>query len=535
MIKRTILLAIFSLIIFGRCAQTVAPTGGKKDTIAPKLVQSIPATKTLNFTGNRIELFFDEYVVVDNINQKLVITPEVENPYTYRLNGESIVLNFKKKFKDSTTYTLNFGDGIRDFAEKNPAKNLKIVFSTGASLDSGRVDGTVKDIKSNKPILDALVGLYHLSDTLNIAKQKPYYFSRTDSSGRFSIENIEIKDYKLIAIDDKNRNMLYNAKDERVGFISAPVHAGTDSVNHQISMYISDVSPMKIQRTIPKVNNYTVMFSKGVERSNVAFTTKDTIPYIQEATQLKFFNVQPHSDTIQVRLVVTDSLGTDSTFQQKIAFMAPRGKDRQKEPFSVASKPEQNKPIARDFRYILTFNKPVASFDSVAIQLRTDSLERKSIKDVGYIWNKYHNEITVNSSTTAKDSIKFDFPKGSILSVEGDTLAALLLKHPIMNEENYGLLTGTVINADTSMHPFVELLDEQLKMQQISYGIKYKFEHIPQGNYYLRVTLDLNNNKKWDTGRVDANRQPEPIYFLNNKTLIKANFELNDINVTIPK
>ena len=145
MIKRTILLAIFSLIIFGRCAQTVAPTGGKKDTIAPKLVQSIPATKTLNFTGNRIELFFDEYVVVDNINQKLVITPEVENPYTYRLNGESIVLNFKKKFKDSTTYTLNFGDGIRDFAEKNPAKNLKIVFSTGASLDSGRVDGTVKD------------------------------------------------------------------------------------------------------------------------------------------------------------------------------------------------------------------------------------------------------------------------------------------------------------------------------------------------------------------------------------------------------
>ena len=119
--------------------------------------------------------------------------------------------------------------------------------------------------------------------------------------------------------------------------------------------------------------------------------------------------------------------------------------------------------------------------------------------------------------------------------MEGDTLAALLLKHPIMNEENYGLLTGTVINADTSMHPFVELLDEQLKMQQISYGIKYKFEHIPQGNYYLRVTLDLNNNKKWDTGRVDANRQPEPIYFLNNKTLIKANFELNDINVTIPK
>src|SRR5688572_2342398 len=144
---RTIAFAILVLLFFERCAQQVPPTGGKRDSIPPNLVESNPLNKTLNFKGKKIELFFDEYVVVDNINQKLVITPESDNPYSYKQNGMSVLLTFKNPFKDSTTFTLNFGDAIKDFAEKNPVKNLKIVFSTGNTLDSGRVYGTLKDIR----------------------------------------------------------------------------------------------------------------------------------------------------------------------------------------------------------------------------------------------------------------------------------------------------------------------------------------------------------------------------------------------------
>src|SRR5687768_4706212 len=131
---KTIAFAVICLILFGKCAQQVSPTGGKKDSLAPNLVESVPLNKTLNFKGKKIELFFDEYVVVDNINQKLIITPEADNPYSYKQNGMSVALTFKNQFQDSTTYTLSFGDAIKDFAEKNPAKNLKLVFSTGSSL-----------------------------------------------------------------------------------------------------------------------------------------------------------------------------------------------------------------------------------------------------------------------------------------------------------------------------------------------------------------------------------------------------------------
>jgi hypothetical protein len=533
---RTIAFAIIFLIIFGRCAQTVAPTGGKKDSLAPNLVESIPPNKTINFKGKKVELFFDEYVVVDNINQKLIITPETENPYSYKLNGMSVALTFKNQFHDSTTYTLSFGDAIKDFAEKNPAKNLKLVFSTGTSLDSGRIYGTLKDIKSNKPILDVLVGLYNVSDTLNITKQKPFYFSRTDSSGTFSIENVQIRDYRLVAIDDKNRNMLYNAKDERIGFVNAPINAGSDSASYSMTMFLADNTPLKIQRTIPKVNNYSVVFSKSIEKVDVTFMNKDTLPYLLEnGSSLKFFNVLPHPDTTLVKLAATDSLGKTTEFEQKIAFQAQRGKERTKDPFSAATLPEQSKPLTNEFTYQFTLNKPVHFIDDKNINLITDSLNHEPLSAFKYSWNKYRNVLTIAGKSFARDSIKWDLPKGSIISVEGDTLPKMLVKHAVLNEENFGQIKGSVINADTSMRFIVELVDEQYKVFESIYSTPYVFRHIPPGKYHLRLILDLNRNKRWDTGDFEDTKQPEPIYYLPDKILVKSNFELNDVNISVPK
>ncbi len=533
MFIRTLILAVISLLLFERCAQVVTPTGGKKDSLSPELISSNPANKTLNFKGDRIELLFNEYVIVDNINQKLVITPEADNPYTYKLNGESIVLNFKKKFADSTTYTLNFGDAIKDNSERNPAKNLKLVFSTGAQLDSGRVYGKVIDIKTNKPVLDVLVGLYQPSDTLNPAKDKPYYFSRTDSSGVFVIENVQTKNYKLITIEDKNRNMLYNSKEERIGFLNAPIYATADTSNYKINIALSDNTGLRIQRTMPKVNNYTVVFNKGIEDVNVQFEGQDSLPYILESNQIKFFNVGNHSDTIRTLLIARDSLGIDSTFQQKITFQTQRGKERQKEPFNITTNPEKNKPLANNFTYTLTFNKPIMSLDSNSIQLLSDSNSVTPLKSYALVWNKYHNEVKITGVIAPKDSVVWSLPYGSIISVENDTLPQISLKHPRLNQDNFGIITGTIINMDSTSGAIIELLNDQYKVVQTSYNFPYKFIHIPEGNYYLRLIMDKNKNKKWDTGQILKGIQPESIIYLPNKFLIKSNFELSDINITV--
>jgi hypothetical protein len=531
---RTLGAGILCLVFFGRCAQQVAPTGGKKDTLAPILMQSMPLNKTLNFKGNKVELLFDEYVVIDNINSKLIITPAIENPYTFKQNGMSVVLNFKKEFADNTTYTLNFGDAIKDFAEKNPAKNLKLVFSTGNSLDSGRVQGYVKNILSRKPLLDVLVGLYEIGDTLPITQQKPIYFSRTDSSGYFSIENTNIKDYKLIAVEDKNRNMLYNTKEESIGFVTNSVNTGKDTTQFDINMFVSDITPLKVQRTLPKVNSYAVVLNRNIEDLEVRFPNNDSLPYLIEGgSQVKFYKTESPSDTTYAQITAIDSLGKKIELPlTKIAFQVPRGKDRVKDPFSLSAIPETNKPISKVVDYRITFNKPILKLEDSQVILITDSLTHQPLSEMNYSWNKYKNVLTIPFSTIAQDTLKWELPKGSVISVEGDTLAQVVLKHPIMKGDDYGSLQGIIMDQDSSQHYIVELVTEQLKVLQSAYSSPYTFKNIPQGKYYLRLIIDENANKRWDTGDAQHNKQPETIIYLPDLMLIKSNFELNDVNIS---
>lgn len=517
-----------SLLLY-QCAQVVSPTGGKKDEIPPQLLSSIPDNKSVNFKENLISLTFDEYVVIDNLMQKLIITPETDNPYTPQVKNQTVLLKFRKQFNDSTTYTFNFGDGIKDLAERNPAQNLKLVFSTGSTIDSGRVYGTIKDIRTDKPLFDILVGLYQLSDTLNPEKNKPYYFSRTDSSGTFVIENTQIAAYSLIAVADKNKNLLYNPKEESIAFLDSIVKVSSDTSHYHLQMFHSDVTPLRIQRTIPKVNDYTLVFNKGIDSLHVTFEDNQHLHYILESpTQLKFFNVPAQSDTIRATISVTDSLGYPFEAEQKIAFLPQRGKERQPTPFTVKSSIPANEKIEPSFKLELEFNKPVAYSDSTLSTITADSAITVADANKIFLWDSSRIRLNLEATSTAKDSLVIRFKKGAFISIEGDTLPETTYKYPILNPADFGTIRGTISNP--SNHPFiVELLDKDYKtVIRRATSSPFVFKNIKPDTYRLRLILDSNRNDRWDTGNYLRKIQPEKIMVYPTELIIKANFEYED-------
>jgi hypothetical protein len=522
-------------ILFYQCAQIVAPTGGKKDETPPNLLSSTPANKAVNFKENIISLTFDEYVAVDNLMQKLIVTPESDNPYTPQVKNQTVVLKFKKPFDDSTTYTFNFSDGIKDLAERNPAQNLKLVFSTGPTIDSGRVYGTLIDIRSQKPIFDALVGLYQISDTLDPQKIKPYYFSKTDSSGLFAIENTQIATYAMIAITDKNRNLLYNPKEESIAFLDSLVQTGSDSTHLRLYAFHSDLTPLRVQRTIPKVTDYTLVFNKGIDSLRVTFDSESAIRYYQESpTQLKFLNVPIQSDTVRATIHAVDSLGYPIEIQQKIAFLPQRGKERPTTPFTVKPNLAPNEPIDKTLRLELAFSKPFGVIHKDRITLTADSAQILSNENIRYQAGSDSTKLTIETTFQAKDSLVITIPKSAILSIESDTLQATKYKYPIGNPEDYGNLKGTIGNPNGKAF-FVELLDKDFKtVENTAYTSPFTFANIKPGTYRLRLVVDENNNGRWDSGDYSRKRQPEQILVFPSELIIKANFEYEDQYFNIP-
>ena len=109
-----------------------------------------------------------------------------------------VIIKFDKAFRDSTTYTINFRKGIKDLNERNESKNLKLVFSTGNNIDSLKIEGIIKGLLTNQPILEAHVALYKIQDSLDLKKTKPNYFTKSDSSGHYHFENIKSGKYPLV-------------------------------------------------------------------------------------------------------------------------------------------------------------------------------------------------------------------------------------------------------------------------------------------------------------------------------------------------
>ena len=130
-------------VISGSCAKISSPTGGLRDRIPPVVVKSVPLNGTKNFKGNQIEITFNEYVVLDNINDKFMVSPPMKKKPRVFIKAKSVMIEFDEKMKDSTTYTFYFQDAIKDLNEGNILQNFQFVVATGPVIDSLSLTGNI--------------------------------------------------------------------------------------------------------------------------------------------------------------------------------------------------------------------------------------------------------------------------------------------------------------------------------------------------------------------------------------------------------
>lgn len=525
-----LLFYLFIIIIACSCAQYVPPTGGKRDSLAPKLVKSIPLNKMTSFTEQQIELEFDELIDVTSIRQELLVVPEIEGTFDIKQKkGNSVRLTFDKPFKANTTYTFNFRNGIKDLNERNEAKNLKLIFSTGEKIDSLSIEGNVKNLFTNQPILDALVGIYELNDTLNFRKTKPNYFTKTDSSGYFKFENIRSAKYRLYSFTDKNNNLRFDEKVELISFLRDTIDLSKSYSEIKLSLYEANALKPRVLRGVARADEYVVMYDKNIKSFEVKFEKpEDSLTYDVGDKQLRFFNNPIKTDTIKINIVATDSAGISLSHLQKVKFREPDKKKKDKpEIFDFKYQPKRNEDVEKDMSLLINFDYPIIKYDLEKIKILSDTVKQEKLIEKDLVWNKYKTELKINKKTTASKSIKTVFEKGAFINIKNDSSAKLSLLNPILQEENYGYLEGRIEGGKETK--IIQLIDENYKVvKELKVKDKYQFVHVKPAIYLIRIISDLNENSQWDFGDIDKNILPEPVFITKDPIRIKGNFELRD-------
>ena len=317
------------LVIIGySCASMGTPDGGPYDELPPKFVRSTPRLHEVNAKSTKIELEFDEFIKLEKAAEKVVVSPpQLEQP-EIKVVGKKVVMELLDTLKEETTYTIDFSDAIVDNNEGNPMGHFTYSFSTGASIDTMEVSGTVLNAEDLEPIKGIQVGLHKNLNDSALTTLPFDRVSRTDSRGHFIIRGVAPGKYRVYALMDGNQNYLFDSKTEMVAFSDSIIVPSMMPATRQDTLWkdtltIDTIKTVGYTRFMPddiilrafKEENTRQYFSRSQRDKENHFILKfsakaDTLPTL---TGLNFdsadaFVVEPNEGNDSICYWIKDSL-----------------------------------------------------------------------------------------------------------------------------------------------------------------------------------------------------------------------------------
>ena len=514
------------LLLWAACARVGSPTGGEQDKTPPKVVKTIPPNESVNFTGNRIRIYFDEFVTLRDIRKQLIISPPLAYfPEITPSGNASKYINIKilDTLRPNTTYTFNFGKSIQDNNEGNPLSFYTYTFSTGNTIDSLTLKGSIKDALRPKAENFVNVMLYEMGEKYSdsvVYKQRPIYVVNTlDSLTTFELSHLKAGKYMLVGMKDKDNNYLFDPKTDKIGFHPAPITIPTDS-SYTLSLF-KEVPQTQASRP----------FQSGEQRISIGYQgEKDSI----QVTPLPPFPAnwkwvvekEPTKDTLWLwyHPKVEDSL--------KLIVKSNRADTtkvnlRKMKPEKWKITPEFKGISPTEEEIVLSSNTPIRAFNKEAIKL----IVAKDSTEVGFETIFTANTSQITFKVKVKEGEKYLFKAfNAFENFFGQKSDTLQESFSAKKAEDFGSLRLTF--RDNISLPFIiELTDKDAKKVLYEQYVEqtsptYNFPFVKAGNYRLRVIEDRNRNRKWDTGNFLGRLLPEPVHYFAKEIELRANWEI---------
>lgn len=529
------ILAVLSLLALYHCANPVMPVGGAKDINAPK-ADSLISSKSmvLNFTKRPIKFKFNEWVILDNVQTQLVVSPPLSFPPKVTLKGKTVEFNFSEKevLRPNTTYSIQFGNSVKDLTEGNVVKNLRYVFSTGDEIDKAEVYGSVRNAYKQEYTPEASILLYtSLSDTV-IYKSKPDYFAKTAKDGTYSIPNVRAGTYQLYALLDENANYHYDLDTELVGIADSLIVVSKDQSRNTGSILISkERKPAKLlERKLNQPGVVSLFFS--ADPKDLKYTIEDVgQKYIveKELDSLKIWYTIPSPK--DWKIYFESGLKKDTI---KVKSIIPQGKTARKLTPVSLKRGLGSTSITPSETFQLDFSNPIITIDSSRIIVLSDTIVQKNISL--NVETDKPRRLSFHAKWKEEKAYKIKMLPGAITDLYSNVNDTISWNVRVLSPKELGNISMHLTNMSVKKHYILELYTSQSNLVSryfIDGVTKWdkKLPNLVAGQYEILIIEDLNQNGRWDPVDLTTKRQAEPLYRKKTEPL-RPNWEL-DVNLSL--
>ena len=242
-------LLLLATTLLASCARMGRPDGGWYDETPPRVIASTPADRSTNVSAKKVNIYFNEFIKLDNASEKVVVSPPQLEQADIKATGKKIGIQLKDSLKPNTTYTIDFSDAIKDNNEGNPMGNYTYSFSTGDHIDTLEVAGTVLSAQDLEPVKGILVGLYAEFEDSCFLKQPMLRVARTDSHGHFVIKGVAPGTYRIYALNDQDGNYCFSQKSEQIAFSHDTIRPSFCDAVRQDTLWLDSLHIKDIKRT----------------------------------------------------------------------------------------------------------------------------------------------------------------------------------------------------------------------------------------------------------------------------------------------
>jgi len=249
---------LFLLILYiSGCANQLPPGGGEEDKVPPKILSKFPKPNTINFRGNSINIEFDKYVDKRSFQDAIRISPPYKGDIEYKWSGKEVEIVFAKSFHSidtNKTFVINVSTSLKDLHGNALTEPITFAFATGGKIDTASISGKV----FNNGRKNITVFAYKLvSDTsYNPSQRTSDYITETSPTGEYILTNLSSGKYRIIAVDDDDKNLLYTVDRESYGVLPYDFVLYDSSNIKNINFYLRDIKKVQSPGNSPDMTDY---------------------------------------------------------------------------------------------------------------------------------------------------------------------------------------------------------------------------------------------------------------------------------------
>ena len=529
---KKLIYAVLSIVAISGCAKRGSPTGGPVDSIPPVLINASPKINSTNFDSKEIRLTFDEFVKLDKVDEQLIISPPL-NKSSYEvkpLNGvtKKVFLEFIDSLETETTYSINFGNSIKDNNEGNPLTFFSYTFSTGETIDSLYVRGNISDAFDKETDDYISIHLYRIDSIFNdsiIYNNRPTYISNSLDSTSYQFKNIKEGKYLILALKDIDNNYFFDPFYDKIGFIDSLITLPRDSIIN-FKLFKEETSliwdkPHFINSEKIGFGYYGKLDLKNIEiESSIPDSVNYTYTKENEKDTLIFWLSKNSFDSLNFNLIEKDTT-------KLVTVKFDRAKDTLIDSLSISPKTTSIIHLKETFK--LSSNIPLKNIEDSLITVRDiDSLIVPFTTSI----NDNLDQIDIKFEVSPSDNYRLFILPEAIKDIRGvsnnDTLQYNVVSQSL---EDYGNVYLDVIRNSNSKF-ILQMIDSNGDVirvfKNVNQDTTYNFDYVRPGKYIFRLIEDANNNDKWDTGNYLKKIKPERVYYFSNELEVRANWDLNE-------